>query len=351
MTLRRSIVLIAASLFAGGGYQLGHSMLVAPLASGRLEIPADRLDFGTVVEQKGFVYRLPVENRSSQAVEIASIERSCGCASVTPRSFTLAPFESRWLQLNLNLRGDDAFTYSGDERDFAVELRPVYAKAMTPGETWRVTGRVQSPFRIVERPLRFARDALIAGSDFAPLEFTIEPRAPFQKVTVALDAKSAPAQIASERRGDAIHVTLAPDGSLPIGAHEFRLSIAVMGADGAPQPGQTLRLPARVVPDVEIEPTYLRLNGPANGDSSDSRQVTLKSHTGTSFEILGVDLPDGLVSVSPLATDRESMAAYAVAATSFSAELSVKTVQFHVRSANARAGEFMVPLQVVMCSP
>ncbi len=345
-------VVVAISL-AIAGYRWGYSRLVAPLAAGQLEIPAEYLDFGTVVVQDDFVYRLPVENRSSQTVEIAAMDRSCGCASVTPASFTSAPFESRWLQLNLDLRGGDAFAYSGDERDFAVELRPVYAKAMTPGETWRVTGKIQSPFRVLQRPLRFAPDALIAGSEFKPLGFTIEPRVPIKEVRVELASKSATAQVTSERRGDTIQVILAPDCSLSIGAHDFRLSITMIGAEGATLTEQTLSVPGRVVSDVEVEPAYLRLDASADDETSNSQVVKLKSHTGTPFEILGVELPGAMLSVSPLTVEasNESEATFAVTTKGAGTELSVRTVTFHLRSGNVRAGDFVVPLQVVMCSP
>ncbi len=353
MRFRRSVALIAAVLLAAGGYQFGHSRLVAPLAAGRLEIPAEHLDFGTAVVQDDFVFRLPVENRSSQTVEIAAMDRSCGCASVTPASFTLAPFESRWLQLNLDLRGGDAFAYSGEERDFAVELRPVYAKAMTPGETWRVTGQIQSPFRVLERPLRFAPDALIAGSEFKPLKFTIEPRVPTNEVRVEVASKSAIAQVTSERRGHAIQVILTPDGSLPIGAHDFRLSITMIGAEGATLTEQTLSVPGRVVSDVEVEPAYLRLDASAAGENANSQVVKLKSRTGTPFEILGVELPGAMLSVSPLTVEatNASEATFAVSTKGAGAELSVRTVKFRLRSGNVPVGDFDVPLQVVICSP
>jgi hypothetical protein len=123
------VLLSSLAILATLGFRWGYSRLVAPLEHGRLEIPSDRLNFGTAIVQDNFVYRLPVENRSAYPVEVASFERSCACTVVTPEAFSLAPYASRWLQLNLDLHGADGFEFSGEERDFSVDLRPVYAKA------------------------------------------------------------------------------------------------------------------------------------------------------------------------------------------------------------------------------
>ncbi|MDZ4780769.1 MAG: hypothetical protein SGJ19_10985 [Planctomycetia bacterium] len=350
MKLHTVVLPVTGVLLAAIGLRLGYSRLVAPLEHGRLEIPPERLNFGTALVQDDFVYRLPVENRSAYPVEIASFERSCGCTIVTPNAFTLAPSETRWLQLNLDLHGADGFEFSGEERDFAVDLRPVYAKAMTPGETWRVIGRIQSPFNVSPRHPRFATEALVAGSDFRPLEFSIEPRQKGQELRVSPTSRSAPARVECAHIGDATQVTLVPEPLLPVGDHVFRLSVEWINRESTPLPPFELRVVGRVVPDVQLEPSHVRLDLSADGATPETRTIRLKSRTGTPFKVIGVGNPEEVIEVEP--TTANGAAAieheFRVRGVSATRGLVVQLVQFKIRSTSERVGEFEAPLQVVL---
>lgn len=344
---RQDAVLFVLALIASyGGYRWGHSRLVAPLSGEGLSIASAYLDFGAATVQEDFLWKAPIENLSSHAVEVVGFERSCGCATVTPNSFTLAPGETQWLQIHLNLRSRDAFTFSGGEREFSVSLRPLVAKAMTPGAPWVVHGRVQSPFRIVEPKLCFPTGSLVAGREFEPLAFTLTPRAPIQDLTVALAKGSAAAEVSVEPRGSAWRISLRPDAALAVGVHDFRVVIAATALDGVPLPRQTVRLTGRVVPDVTVEPPYLRFDGRA----ASVQAVRLHSRTGAPFEVVDVAASNPLLRVDRGGDDRQRAAEadFDVAALRPSTELLVAHVEFRIRSTNDRAGEFSLPLQVVL---
>ncbi len=342
----RILLITVTSLICLVSIHWGHSRLVAPLSGEGLRIDEKYLDFGTAIAQSDFVWKLPLENCSEHPIEIAGFERSCGCASVSPSMLTVAPGETRWLMLNLNLDARKDFLFSGGEREFSVELRPLLAKSMTHGPPWRVAGVIQSPFRIAAYPLHFPANALVAGSEFPALEFTVEPRTPAKEWRVELAPISAKATVSCESRDGAVRIALRPDAQLAPGTHEFRLSIAQVGAENRPLPAQTLSVTARVVPDVAIEPAYLRFDGASTG----TPRVRLFSRSGADFEVVRVEAPTGLLNVTRTeAKDGESgQTWFEIGPHAQAAELSVCEVVFHLRSANERIGDIAAPLQVVM---
>jgi len=228
---RRVIAIAVALLLCFVLFHWGNSRLIAPLTGDGLRIEQKYLNFGTAVAQSDFVWKLPLENCSEYPIEIAGFERSCGCASISPSMLTVAPGETRWLLLKLNLGARKDFLFSGGEREFSVELRPLLAKSMTHGPPWRVAGVIQSPLRVAEYPLHFPANSLVAGSEFPALVFTVQPRTPAKDWRVELAPKSASALISCEPLENDLRITLRPDAQLAPGTHEFRLSIAQLGAE------------------------------------------------------------------------------------------------------------------------
>lgn len=342
----RILLITVASLLCFVSFHWGHTRLVAPLSGEGLRIEEKYLAFGTAVAQRDFVWKLPLENRSEYPIEIAGFERSCGCASVSPSMLTVEPGETRWLMLNLNLDARKDFLFSGGEREFSVELRPLLAKSMSHGPPWRVAGVIQSPFRIDEYPLRFPANALVAGSEFPSLEFTVEPRTPATDWRVELAPNSAKATISYEPRDGAVRIALRPDAQLAPGTHEFRLSIAQVSAENRPLLAQMLSVAARVVPDVAIEPAYLRFDGATRA----TPRVRLFSRSGADFEVVRVEAPAELLNVKRTESkDGESgQAWFEIGPHAQAAELSVCEVVFHLRSENERIGDIAAPLQIVV---
>jgi len=107
-----------------------------------------------------------------------------------------------------------------------------------------------------------------------------------------------------------------------------------------------LSVTARVVPDVAIEPAYLRFDGAATA----APRVRLFSRSGADFDVVRIDAPPELLKITRVAAEEGDADAtcFKIDQVAAAPALSVCEVVFHLRSANARVGEIAAPLQIVM---
>jgi hypothetical protein len=115
--------------------------LVGPLA-----VDTSSLDLGEVWEEPAYVHKLSVHNRSSQEAKITDVVASCGCLSVSPRAFTVAPGESAELTVTLDLTRRDRSELGQEVRPFSAAVYPTTPGVRAAGEraSWTIAGRVKS---------------------------------------------------------------------------------------------------------------------------------------------------------------------------------------------------------------
>src|SRR5262249_44871621 len=138
-----------------------------------LSIPADKLDFGEVVESDQFSWVLPVTNETNHPVEIISFASSCGCVSLTPQNVVLSVGETCDIKVLLNLTsvppGTRASNTARDE--FNVKIAPVL-KTSSPlaarSVAWLLHGRVKKAFEVTPNTIVFEEQQIIRGKPAKP---------------------------------------------------------------------------------------------------------------------------------------------------------------------------------------
>lgn len=163
---------------------------------------------------------------------------------------------------------------------------------------------------------------------------------------------SAPATVAATQDGDsAIHVRVHPDALLPAGPHEFALRLNAKGVVEGELPEQIIRIPGRVVEDIEVVPPFLRMRKVNVGESDPVHTVKLRSRTAQPFRVVAISASAASVRVSPISTLDEMTDAFACDVSAVGdnhGELSINTVTFDVLALGSRQHAISVPLEIVV---
>jgi hypothetical protein len=93
MQWRKTFVLVVAAMLGVAARTIvSSSKPVAPnKPSQALVISPGKDSFGEVWETTEFTHTFPVENRSSEPVEVVHVSGSCNCMKIEPQAFTVAP--------------------------------------------------------------------------------------------------------------------------------------------------------------------------------------------------------------------------------------------------------------------
>src|SRR5580765_2582322 len=85
--------------------------IIARPPTSSLVVEAPNLDFGEVFESTRFEWALPIQNRSSDTVDIGGFKYSCNCIKVSPENLRIKPQTTETctliLDLTLGLPGKD----------------------------------------------------------------------------------------------------------------------------------------------------------------------------------------------------------------------------------------------------
>ena len=272
--------------------------------SDSLEIASEYLAFGDVWEQREFRWTLPVKNTSSESVEIADVEMSCGCRSlVEPKPLIIPAGEVRDLRLVLDLTDRGAEAARAPYRPFAVKLHPIIKSRLPRSLMWTVHGKVRNVFRELPRSISF-EEPCVQGTRFPSKVFRVSTHFGIDDLTADCPSAEALCEVHRVAEGDReFTVKITPSSGLPVGPFAFSLGLAAVGAGGEDLPRMEIDVFGEVAHDVGAVPSVV-LFAAVDVGRTVRQGVRLRSLTGSDFSIEATECGSGNIEVK--ANDRGS---------------------------------------------
>lgn len=260
-----------------------------------LTVPASALDFGKELEQKQFVWSIPIENSSEKDIHVEKFIASCRCASVSPDSVTIPAGESVTVTLELDLTMIDGSGNQEFEHEFGMTLAPICSPPLKSHVGWRIVGRVQSVL-LLDRYVAINESNLVHGYDFGGVTVPIKSANVVRDVLVECDESLLSAHITPGDEDCTFKLEAIPRKTLPIGAHKISVQLLPLLDGGYRGPAVPMTVFANVVQGIRASPEVVSAGVVPVGDRVDA-PVTLSSRNGRPFQVLDATSSDGPVDI------------------------------------------------------
>jgi len=280
------VLLFLLATVAAVGYWRGR----AARSRESLSIASHQLDLGSVWACDTSERVLPIKNGSPHSINVLAVETSCGCLSVSPTSFVLAPHTMEPIKLVM-----DMVTRTDTFRDslstpFKVELTAVYQVAGGPTivKSWGVHGIARSPCKFSDLILDFGNDicvgevppprrvAISLGTGVT--QFKVEPA----DDVLALETRSIPASDAD------LELIVAPDSPRAVGKWETTIHTSAQ-VEGLQVPGPTIRVFGYATAAVQAIPARVEFGPMKTGDVS-REQVILRDCSRGDLRVVSIEV-------------------------------------------------------------
>lgn len=249
-----------------------------------LTVPHARLDIGTVWSDRAFKWQLPVENSTSQPVEILRLSASCSCTSISPTSLVIPAQGLAHFDLGIDLSLPCGVDLATAEYPLRIMIIPEIAGDAGRTMPWALVGRVrqQVSFECVSwRP----REPIVVGAQVASdgVAFKIHEELRFKQAECQPPIASVRVnQIDGSSREYRASIT--PNTGLSVGEYKAAIVIKLSSGTGTRVPDAVLPIEFVVVNDLAIEPAGLQLGAVTIGQQR-TEIVALRSRTGKAFAI------------------------------------------------------------------
>lgn len=261
--------------------------------------PEDR-DFGEAWMQEEFRWQLPIRNTSSRTVEVLDFNSSCGCTSVSPASFVIAPGGTRHVNLTLDTSGGWKEGNADRAQGFSIVLSPVVRRPGRSRGRWVIKGRVRRPLAFSPPEVLFG-ETLLHGEPLPEHTVLVSSSASLEALRIECDSpyvRVASRACESEETGQ-FALTLAPgEQELPVGRFEIEVMVTGVLAGGEELPAVPLRIAGLVVSDIYAIPDVIRFTRDAVGQES-MVEVVLQSRVEGEFEVEQVMSDGDDLNISP----------------------------------------------------
>jgi hypothetical protein len=305
-----AIVALAAVVYYFGRAGKGPAVPDSPPAPayelvGLLAVESSSLDLGEVWEEPAYVHTLSLHNRSSREVTVTDVATSCGCVSVSPRSFTVPPGGTARLAVTLDLTRRGHSELGRDVRPFAAEVRPTTPGARAPGERagWTIAGRVRSRVTLDALAHHFG-ERPVSGEPAEPRALTATVHVPAQGLQVTTAEGGVTAGVSPlDPAGHRYAITLTPDTkALAPGAFKTTATVSVVTPSGETLFGARLPMEGVVRPEASLLPAHLILGPRPVGETAAGTLVLQGGDTkDVTVEQIETDSPD--VTITPAAVE------------------------------------------------
>lgn len=300
----------------------------SPQSIGRaVEIDPARLDFGTVWNSDQFVWEAPIRNVTGGTLDVELVP-SCGCTSVEPREFSLAPREVQTVTIHLDLRSPTGTRRTGpQERPFTVNLDAfTHDRDLSTSPTQRnrfaLAGRVRDALHVRSTVIQFGgAERLVEGYAAQPRTvsvFALTPLNDLRAVSQTPDFETTVARSADVE--DEWLLTVTPTDLVPVGQFVGEVRLHPLSDAGQELPSIPVRVQGTKETEFIVTPSHVQFithSGDASPASdsttepitADHETVTLSSRSGRPFLVLveglnGDDVIDGqALSITPPASD------------------------------------------------
>ncbi|MFO0900600.1 MAG: DUF1573 domain-containing protein, partial [Pirellulales bacterium] len=275
---------------SGRGGVYGFGRLTGGPAAPRpaLFVESRYLDFGEHEVAKDFVWRLPIQNTTAEPIEVLALKASCGCTKVAPQAFRVPPGETAEVTLTLDLAPTKEADLAAEFTNFSVELTPQLRLPPAEPLSFRLTGRVFSPYQLEPAYLSFGND-YVAGEPPPKRTVRVRSRRPAEKLAAVCERGTATVAVTPSDDGYLLSIT--PRAELPAGKHDFAITLSGTAADGKPLPEGRLPAMVQVLSPVAATPAFVPL-GLLTLRESTTREVELRARSGRAFEVLAVRTPE-----------------------------------------------------------
>jgi hypothetical protein len=303
---RTICIICAAAAYLGA--VLGYAFLRPAYAPSReeatvhLSIPAEALEMGTVWEDDRFAWTVPIENRETLPIEVASFSTSCNCASIAPESFVLEPGERCELHLDIDLTKQ-----TKPNGEVSISLFP--RLKTTPGSElekrrppqWTVKGHVRRILKL-QRKVELGR-----CSEFSqPMpvrSIPIEILTPLESLSAQCNSTNFSTWIELPPSGEGkATLFIKQSKSLPVGEFHGTVTLKATRKGGKLLPARKLEFTGRIVPDIQAVPPVVQVGGRRLGEIFED-VVVLRSMSGKALGAMRAEAEGEGLSVE---ADKES---------------------------------------------
>jgi len=240
---------------------------------------------------KQFVVHVPVTNTGEVDAHIESVRRSCLCTQVEPASFTVPARSTINLKVTFDLTAQSSRDLEQAERAFSHQLTFEMSDEAAPRRSWEFKGSVVQPLELSPAFVQFG-EQLVAGREFAAGQVSVAGRQPLKALEASCDPRWGTVEVAAAEHG-AFQVLVRPNTQLPVGEHQFPVTLVGVGQNGRKLTEQLLPVRANVVSDVQAFPRAVSF-GLVRLGAADSREVILSSRADQKLTFVEAKIPAGL---------------------------------------------------------
>lgn len=226
---------------------------------GGLAVKQRDLDLGTVWENDHLHYQLPIENRTGSDIRVVDIISSCWCLDVKPRSLVISARKTNLVDITLDLTHRVPGEIGLAERNFTVEIKPVFQSGMPRERGWTLHGIVKSRITLDTLSVDF-REVPVRGETPAARKVLATVHIPFDRLEATTDPRVATVKV--ERHKSCVNIfelTVSWNPSLPVGQFQSLADIDVLNPAGERHHAAKLPISGRMQPEVRLLPSRLIL--------------------------------------------------------------------------------------------
>lgn len=217
------------------------------------------LDLGTVWEDDNLHYQLPIENRTGSDIRVKELIPSCWCLDVKPRSLVIPAGKTYQVDITLDLTHRVPGEIGLAEREFTVEITPVFESGMPRVRGWALHGVSKSRMTLDILSVDF-REATVRGQLPVPRKVLATIHVPVDHLEVTADPSVAKVNVERHKsRADTFELSVSWSNSLPVGPFNTHAVIDLISPEGERLRGATLPIAGRMKPEVRILPSRLIL--------------------------------------------------------------------------------------------
>lgn len=216
------------------------------------------IDFGTIARGADARYRLKITNIYKEAVHIANVRTSCGCAAATPSKSVLESRETAYIEVTMDTL---KFSRRKDSSVIVTFSQPLYQEVVIPLTAYIRTDVVLTPgaanFGAVDagKSMQQTIEVAYAGRD----DWEIRDVQPHNEY---VDAKAKEISRGNGRVNYEIYVTLKPNA--PVGVIRDQITLLT---DDAASPEVPLLVQARIEADITVTPEQVSLGSVTAGET------------------------------------------------------------------------------------
>ena len=279
------IVLVLLVLAGLAGYAVRGTRVFWDKPEQVLVVDVEHLDFGEVWVRHDFHWTLPIRNTSSRDIRIASMITSCGCTSVEPESIVVPARSEVPVELSLDLRPSNSAPSAQLRRPFSVRVMARTDSPSTSSAQWRIEGVVRTPIAFSPSVVDFEQ-SLVEGMPFDARTVRVGCNEPVERLVVDCDPNLAVVDCTrlAESDSERFAIRVLPADDLPVGDHEFDVSVQAILADGTSTPTILLPVRARILDDIRVLPELSHL-GVLEVGSEVEETLRLESRRGAAFSV------------------------------------------------------------------